>query len=56
MVVVSDREHRIVSDLNTTYLSAEAMADIELLGIELVERAPLTVCDHDAAKTETPHG
>ncbi len=44
---MGDRERRIVSDLNTTYLSAEAVADIERLGIELVEGAPLTVCDYD---------
>jgi hypothetical protein len=51
---VSDRERRIVSDLNTTYLSAEAMADIERLGIELVEGAPLTVCDYDADENGNP--
>jgi hypothetical protein len=45
---VNDRERRIISDLNTTYLSAEAMADIERLGIELVDGAALTVCDYDA--------
>jgi hypothetical protein len=51
---VSDRERRIVSDLNTTYLSAEAMADIERLGIELVEGAALTVCDYDADEDGNP--
>jgi hypothetical protein len=45
---MSDRERRVVSDLNTSYLSAEAMADIERLGIELTEGARLTVCDRDA--------
>jgi hypothetical protein len=45
---VSDRATRIVSDLNTTYLSAEALADIERLGVTLEEGAPLTVCDYDA--------
>lgn len=44
---MGDREQRIVSDLNSTYLSAEAMADIERLEIILREGAPLTVCDHD---------
>ena len=44
-----DRERRIVSDLNSTYLSAGALAHIERLGVELVEGALLTVCD----KTET---
>jgi hypothetical protein len=42
---VGDREQRIVSDLNTTNLTAEAMADIQRLGIELTEGAPLKVCD-----------
>ena len=51
---VGDRERRIVSDLNTTYLNAEAMADIERLGIELVEGAPLTVCDYDADEAGNP--
>jgi hypothetical protein len=51
---VGDREHRVVSDLNTTYLSAEAMADIERLGIELEEGAPLTVCDYDADENGNP--
>lgn len=44
---VGDRERRIVSDLNTTYLSAEAMADIGRLGVELEEGKQLTVCDYD---------
>ena len=51
---MSDRERRIVSDLNTTYLSAEAMADIERPGIVLVEGAPLTVCDYDADEDGNP--
>jgi hypothetical protein len=51
---VSDRERRIVSDLNTTYLSAEAMADVQRLGIELVEGALLTVCDYDADENGNP--
>jgi len=37
-----------VSDLNTTYVSAGALADVERLGIELVEGVALTVCDYDA--------
>lgn len=52
--VVGDHERRIVSDLNSTYLSAEAMADIERLGIELVDGAPLTVCDYDADDDGNP--
>jgi hypothetical protein len=47
-----DREPRIVSDMNSTYLSAEALADIERLGGELVEGAPLTVCDYDGTADE----
>jgi hypothetical protein len=46
---VSDRERRVVSDLNTSYLGADAMADIERLGIELAEGAPITVCDYDGS-------
>lgn len=52
--VMSDREARIVSDLNTTYLDAGAMADIERLGIELTDGAPLTVCDYDADEDGNP--
>jgi hypothetical protein len=51
---VGDRERRVVSDLNTSYLSAEAMADIERLGILLAEGAPLTVCDYDADEDGNP--
>jgi hypothetical protein len=51
---VSDRGQRIVSDLNTTYLSPEAMADIERLGIDLVEGEPLTICDYDADDDGNP--
>jgi hypothetical protein len=51
---MSDWERRIVSDLNTTYLSAEAMADVERLGIELAEGAPLTVRDYDADEDGNP--
>jgi len=51
---VDDREHRIVSDLNTTYLDAGAIADIQRLGIELTEGAPLTVCDYDADADGNP--
>ncbi len=36
---MDDRERRIVSDMNTNYLSAQAMADIERLGVELTEGA-----------------
>jgi len=52
--LVSDREQRIVSDLNTSYLSAEALADIERLGIELEDGHPLTVCDYDEDDTGNP--
>jgi len=51
---VSHRDQRIVSDLNSTYLSAEVMADIARLGIDLAEGAPLTVCDYDADEG-SPH-
>jgi hypothetical protein len=51
---MGDRELRIVSDLNTTYLSAEALADIERLGIELAEGKPITVCDYDADEAGKP--
>jgi hypothetical protein len=51
---MDDRDQRIVSDLNTTYLSAEALADIKRLGIELVEGAPLTVCDYDGDEDGNP--
>jgi hypothetical protein len=44
---MDDREQRIVSDLNTSYLDDQALADIERLGIELREGVPLTVCDYD---------
>jgi len=49
---VGDRERRVVSDLNTSYLGADAMADIERLDIELREGAPLTVCDYDGTPDE----
>jgi hypothetical protein len=45
---VDDRELRVVSDLNTSYLSVEALANIERLAIELADGAPLRVCDRDA--------
>lgn len=51
---VSDRDRRIVSDLNTTYLSAEALSDIERLGVELREGSPLIVCDYDADEDGNP--
>jgi hypothetical protein len=51
---VSDRERRVVSDLNTSYLSAEAIADIERLGIELAEGVQLTVCDYDVDPDGNP--
>jgi hypothetical protein len=47
-----DRERRVLSDMNSTYLSAEALADIERLGVELVEGAPITVCDYDGTPDE----
>lgn len=49
-----DRTRRIVTDLNTTYLSQEALADMERLGVELREGAPLTVCDYDADNDGNP--
>jgi hypothetical protein len=51
---MGDRERRVVSDLNTTYLSAEAVADIDRLGLELREGAPLTVCDYDEDENGNP--
>jgi hypothetical protein len=51
---VSDRDNRVVSDLNTTYLSAEALADIERLGVTLAEGVPLTVCDYDGDEAGNP--
>jgi hypothetical protein len=44
---VDDRERRVVSDMNSSYLDAQALGDIERLGIELREGGPLTVCDYD---------
>jgi hypothetical protein len=38
--------------MNSTYLSAEALADIERLGGGLVHGAPLTVCDYDGTGDE----
>jgi hypothetical protein len=49
-----DREQRIVSDLNSRYLSREALEDIERLGVELREGAPLTVCDYDGDEHGNP--
>jgi len=49
---MNDRGRRIVSDMNSSYLSAEALADIERLGIELAEGVPLTVCDYDGTEDE----
>ena len=51
---MGDRERRVVSDLNTSYLSAEALAYIERLAIELAEGSPLTVCDYDADGNGNP--
>jgi hypothetical protein len=51
---MNDRDGRVVSDLNTTYLSDEALADVERLGITLAEGAPLTVCDYDADEDGKP--
>jgi hypothetical protein len=39
--MTDDRERRVVTDLNTTYLSDEALADVERLGIELAEGCSL---------------
>jgi hypothetical protein len=33
-------------------LSTEALVDIERLGVELVEAAPITVCDYDGSADE----
>ena len=52
--LVSDREQRVVSDLNTSYLSAEALADVERLGVELADGQPLTVRDYDADENGNP--
>jgi hypothetical protein len=52
--MTDNRERRLVTDLKTTYLSDEALADIERLGIELAEGAPLTVCDRDADENGSP--
>lgn len=49
---MNDRERRVVSDMNTPYLSAGARADIERLGIELSDGVPLTVCDYDGTEDE----
>ena len=38
--------------MNSTYLSAEALVDIERLGVELAEGVPLTVCDYDGDDEE----
>jgi hypothetical protein len=51
---MGDRDHRVVSDLNTTYLDKQAMTDIERLGIELAEGAPLTICDYDEDENGNP--
>jgi hypothetical protein len=51
---VGGRDQRILSDLNTTYLSKEALADIARLGVTLAEGEPLTVCDYDADEDGNP--
>jgi len=51
---MGDLEHRVVSDLNTSYLSAKAMADIERLAIKLADGAPLTVSDYNADENGNP--
>jgi len=51
---VNDREQRVVSDLNTRYLSEGALRDIERLGVELREGAPSTVCDYDGDEHGNP--
>lgn len=38
--------------MNTSYLDAQAMADIERLQIELREGGPLTVCDYDGDEND----
>jgi hypothetical protein len=48
---VDDRARRIVSDMNSSYLDAQALADIERLEIELREGEQLTVCDYDGEET-----
>lgn len=49
-----DREGRIVSALNSVYLSEEALADIDRLGLELREGVRLEVCDYDAFENGQP--
>ncbi len=51
---MDDRDKRIVSDMNTSYLSAEALADIQRLGLELAEGEPLSVSDYDADDEGNP--
>jgi hypothetical protein len=49
---MNDRKRRIVSDMNISYLSAHALADIERLEVPLAEGVPLTVCDYDGTEDE----
>jgi hypothetical protein len=51
---MTDRAQRVVSDMNTSYLSAEALTDIERLGIQLADGEPLTVSDYDADDQGNP--
>ena len=54
---MDDREKRIVSDMNTSYLSTEALEDIQRLGLKLAEGEPLSVSDYDEQTTkEIPPG
>ena len=41
----------VVSDLDTMYLNAEAIADIERLGISLVEGAPLRMSPEPTSRS-----
>jgi hypothetical protein len=51
---VPGRDQRVVSDMNSVFLSAEALGDIERLGIELADGGPLTVSDYDADDEGNP--
>ena len=51
---MSDREGRIVTALNTSYLGEEALQDAARLGVELRDGALLTVCDYDTDDNGDP--
>lgn len=54
LVSVDDRTLRVVTDLNSTYLSSEALADVARLGIQLADGAVLTVSDYDGFENGDP--